>query len=124
MPDNVTLGVGSQVEAADHHATLLEVFSNGECKKVLINLSLQVKLLDEERCTLTSRHRCQANNTVAGHAREALLIGCRNKSHVIHALVVIGAEADLILGAVAPNVTTAIAHLTEVCAQLPEAPRL
>jgi len=48
MPDDVTLGVGAEIEASDHDLALLEVFTDGEGEQVLIDLSLQVQLFDEE----------------------------------------------------------------------------
>ena len=69
MPYNVTLGVGPQIEATNHHSTLFEILAYGKGKQVLVDLTLVVQLLNEERCTLPSRDGCQPQNTITGHAR-------------------------------------------------------
>ena len=48
MPYYVTLGVGSQIEATDHHSTLFEILAYGKGKQVLVDLTLVVQLLNEE----------------------------------------------------------------------------
>ena len=50
-----------------------------------------------------------------------MLVSSGYKDHIIHTLVAIGAKAYLVRRAVAPDVATAIAHLTQIRAQLPEA---
>ena len=50
-----------------------------------------------------------------------MLVSSGYKDHIIHTLVAIGAKAYLVRRAVAPDVATAIAHLTQIRAQLLEA---
>ena len=47
VPYYVTLGVGSQIEATDHHSTLFEILAYGKGKQVLVDLTLVVQLLNE-----------------------------------------------------------------------------
>ena len=104
----------SQVKATNHHLALLKVFTDGEREEVLIDFPVQVKLLDEKRGALASGDWCQPNDTIAGHPRQALLIGCRDESHIGHALIRLGRQANLVCRSVPPDVPTPIANLTQL----------
>ena len=124
VPDDVAFGVSPQIEATDHHGALLEVFADGEGKQVLIDLALQVELLDEKSRTVATSNRSKTYDAVTGHARKTLLVGSGDEGHIVHALVVRRAEADLVGGAVPPDVATAVTHLAELRAHLLESFRL
>ena len=57
MPDNASLRVCFQIKTAYHDLTLFEIFAYGEGEEVLIDLSVQVELLNEERRALAAGHR-------------------------------------------------------------------
>ena len=96
VPDDVAFGVSPQIEATDHHGALLEVFADGEGKQVLIDLALQVELLDEKSRTVATSNRSKTNDAVTCHARKTLLVGSGDEGHIVDALVVRRAEADLV----------------------------
>ena len=119
MPNDAALRMCSQVKAPNHHLALLKVFTDGEREEVLIDFPVQVELFDEKRGTLASGDWCQPNNTITGHPRQALLIGRRYESHIGHALVRLGRQANLVRRSVAPDVPTTIAHLTQLTRAIP-----
>lgn len=87
MPNDAALRMRSQIKATDHDLALLKVFSNGESEEILIDFAIQIELLNKKRGTLASSNGCQANDTITGHPRQALLIGCRDKGHLRYTLI-------------------------------------
>ena len=53
-----------------------------------------------------------------------MLVGSGDEGHIVDALIVRCAQADLVSGTVAPDVVTAVTHLAELCAHLFESFRL
>lgn len=48
MPDDVTLRMGTEIEASNHYLAFLEVFADCEGEQVLVNLALKVELFNKE----------------------------------------------------------------------------
>ena len=118
MPDYAPLRMCFQIKASYHHPAFFKVSSDRECKQILIDLALLVKLLNKEGSSCSSGYGSQPNNTVTCHSRKSLLVSRRDKGHTIDALIRLGTKTDQVGRTMAPYMTTSVAYLTELLRNL------